>query len=291
MEAVMRKAAIELIEGMRLRGRCNFVPEFAEIFPLQIFMLLVDLPFADAPQLKKIVDGLLHQTGEFSFAEGQRRLYEYMAGKLETRIGGQGNDLLTRMANGQIDGRPISREEAISMSVVVLAAGLDTVASFISFALLFLARNPDRRTELIADPKLIPAAVAEFLRRYPVATAAREIRKDIEYCGVQMKHGDVIALPGSLAGLDEERNVRPMEVDFHRKGIEHSTFGNGAHHCAGAFLARAEVRIILEEWLARIPEFAVAPGAEITFSSGHTLMVDNLPLVWDPARTVAVNGP
>jgi len=291
MEKMIRKIAVDLIEPMRLRGGCNFTTDYAEIFPLQIFMLLVDLPFSDAPVLKKVVDEMLRPKGEFSFAEGRRRLDEYMAKHVDARMGGSGNDLLTRIVNGTVDGRPLTRDEALKTAILVLAGGLDTVANFVSFALLFLARNPDRRRELIDNPALIPAAVDELLRRYPVALAAREIRNDMEYCGVEMRRGDMILMASPAAGIDEEWNERPLEVDFHRGAIEHATFGNGIHRCAGAYLARAEMRITLEEWLSRVPAFDVAPGAEITFTGGVVVTVDRLPLVWDPAKTVAVEAP
>jgi cytochrome P450 len=287
---IIRKIAADLIEGIRLRGYCNFTTDYAEAFPLKIFMLMVNLPFSDAPTLKKLVDELLRPTGELSPGESAGRLAEYMAGYVDARIGAQGDDLLTHIVNGEIDGRSITRDEALSTSLAVLAAGLDTVANFASFALLFLARNPDRRRELIADPELIPRAVDELLRRYPVAMGARELRSDIEYCGVQMKKGEMILAPGPLAGLDEQWNANPLEVDFHRRPINHATFGGGVHQCAGHFLARTEMRITLEEWLSRIPEFEVAPGAEITFTGGHVVTIDRLPLVWDPATTVAVDA-
>jgi cytochrome P450 len=286
---MIRAIAVELIEAVRLRGSCNFTTDYAEAFPLKIFMLMVNLPFSDAPRLKKLVDELLRPTGEISPAESTRRLAEYMSGYLSSRTGVEGDDLLTRIVNGEIDGRPITPEEALSMSLAVLAAGLDTVANFASFALLFLARNPDQRKELIADPELIPAAVDELLRRYPVAMGAREVRSDMEYCGVKLKQGEMILAPGPLAGLDEQWNANPLDVDFHRRPIKHATFGTGVHQCAGHYLARTEMRITLEEWLSRIPEFEVAPGAEITFTGGHVVTIDRLPLRWDPATTIAVN--
>lgn len=95
----------------------------------------------------------------------------------------------------------------------------------------------------------------------------------------------VAALP--LAGADNRPNACPMTVDFARKRMEHATFGGGAHCCSGGHLARLEIRIMLEEWLSRLPELEVAPGASIEFTSGITASVDALPLVWDTASTIA----
>jgi cytochrome P450 len=103
----------------------------------------------------------------------------------------------------------------------------------------------------------------------------------MEFAGVSLKQGDMISTPTPLAGIDERANECPMKVDFHRGNGQHATFGNGPHVCPGANLARNEVRITLEEWLKRIPEFQVAPGQSVQFTGGIAGTVDALPLVWD----------
>lgn len=286
LERMIRAIAIELIEAVRLRGSCNFNAEYGDIFPLKVFMLLVDLPFEDAPRLKKIVDELLRPSGELSFGEATQKLIEYLTPHIDTRMGKKGEDLLSRVVNGDIKGRPMTRDEAINTSISVLAAGLDTVANFAAFALLYLARHPVHRRELAENSVLIPNAVDELLRRFPVAMAAREVRRDMEFYGAQIKEGEMILAPGPLAGLDDRWNKCPLEVDFNRESIKHATFGFGVHHCAGAHLARMEMRITLEEWLARIPDFEVKAGFDITYTGGHVCVVDELPLTWDPASTI-----
>jgi cytochrome P450 len=290
LQGMIRKVAIDLIEQVRLRGSCNFNSEYSHIFPLQVFMILVDLPFSDAHKIKRAVDEVLRPTGEITAAEATQQIIDYLEPHIDERMGKEGDDLLTRIVNGSIRGRPITRGEALNMSIAVLAAGLDTVANFASFALLFLARNADRRKELIEHPERIPVAVDELLRRFPVAMAAREARSDIDFGGVRIKAGDMILASGPLAGLDERWNECPMEVNFEREQIKHATFGFGVHHCAGAHLARLEMCITLEEWLSRIPEFEVAPDTEITYTGGHVCVVDDLPLIWDPAKTVDVSA-
>lgn len=125
----------------------------------------------------------------------------------------------------------------------------------------------------------------ELLRRFPLVSLAREVRNDIEYDGVLLKKGDMVAIPTPLAGTDERLNPRPLEVDFQRDTSQHVTFGNGPHLCPGAQLARTEVRITLEQWLARIPEFSIAPDAKVRFRGGLVGVVDALPLVWEVATT------
>lgn len=91
----------------------------------------------------------------------------------------------------------------------------------------------------------------------------------------------MVQTPTFLHNWDERRYPNPMEVDFDREDVLHGTFGFGAHRCPGSNLARVEVRIFLQEWLPRIPDFQVQPGATPQFEGGLTLAIANLPLVWD----------
>ena len=135
----------------------------------------------------------------------------------------------------------------------------------------------------MADPTLIPAAVDELLRRFPIVTIAREVRNDIEFEGVMLKRGDMVTIAGALVGTDERLNKRPLEVDFGRTGAQHATFGNGRHLCPGMHLARLELKVTIEEWLSRIPNFELAPGSDISFRGGIVGVVESLPLVWKVA--------
>jgi cytochrome P450 len=162
----------------------------------------------------------------------------------------------------------------------VFIAGLDTVVNFLGFLMLFLARNPDYQRQLADEPSGIPAALEEFVRRFGVVSIARMATRDVDFHGARIKEGEMMLIPTVLHGLDERENRDPLRVDFARTGARHSTFGQGPHHCVGAHLARAELRITLEEWLARIPRFALAPDARIESQSGIVGCVRSLPLVW-----------
>lgn len=287
LQGMIRELAIEIIESFRQDGRCNFTHDFAEIYPLKIFMILVNLPFSDAARLKLAADELLRPSGALSFTECVQRLADYITPYIADRREHPGDDVLSNVVNGRVKDRLLTENEALLLSIALLAGGLDTVANFSSFALLDLAQNPERRRELRADPTLIPAAVEEMLRRYGVSTSCRVARSDFDFHGAPIKYDDMILSAGILVGLDEETNPNAMEVDFHRKNGKHAAFGFGTHICAGMHLARLELRIMVEEWLARIPDFEVEPSAEITFTSGHVFAVDRLPLVWDPAQQVS----
>lgn len=277
----IRDLSIGLIDGIKSGGNCDFVTAYSEIFPLRILMRLTGLPEEDAPLLKSWADNIARpQQGSMSLPEVVEAFTGYLTPILRERKTADGQDLLSRIAHGQIRGRPITDEEVIQMCIQTLVAGLDTVVNTLSFIMLFLARNPEHRRALAADPALIPAGVDELMRRFGIVAIAREVIQDITYHGAYLKKGEMIILPTQLHGLDEDVNKCPLDVDFHRVKVEHSAFGNGRHSCPGRYLALHEIRITLEEWLARIPDFEVPDDVEITFSAGAAGSVDSLPLKW-----------
>jgi len=291
MESRIRAIAAGLVEQVRAEGRCNFTTAYAELFPVRIFMGIVDLPVADAPMIKHWADLMIRPDGRTPFEVAKQKIYDYMTPHIAARRGSSGTDLISRLANGKIGDRPLTLEEALDFASQVMIAGLDTVVNFLGFAFLFLARNPSHRRQLAQHPALIPEAVQELFRRFPIVTVAREVRADIEYEGVALRRGDMIVIPTPLVGTDERLNPHSLDVDFHRAGAQHATFGNGRHICAGAHLARLEIRVTIEEWLARIPEFEVEPGAVLRFHSGIVGVIEALPLVWDVSTTCAVTTP
>jgi camphor 5-monooxygenase len=287
VESKIRELAVELVESIAANGKCDFIADYAHQFPVRIFFSLVDLPIAEAAKAKTWSDEMLRpppgvdwSPDKSGFARGLRMFSEYLEPYIDARLGGTGQDMLSRLINGKVNGRPLTRDEALQLSVQMLIAGLDTVVNFLGFAMLFLARNPDQRLELVHNPSLIPDAIEELIRRFPIVVIGREVVEDMDYRGVQLKKGELIATPTPLGGIDETENEDAMEVDFHRRGGEHVTFGNGPHRCPGAHLARTEVRITLEEWLKRIPDFEVEPGHDVTFTGGGVAVVNALPLRW-----------
>jgi len=282
-EPGIRALVADTIEGFRARGHCDFVADFAEILPLTIFMRLVDLPVADIQALKPWADQINRPDGSIEPDEVMARFADYLRPHIRARRATPGDDLLSRIVTGHVNGKELPEDEAIELCTQVLIGGMDTVVSFLGFMMLFLARNPGHRRQLVEKPKLIPAAVEEFLRRFPIVQNGRLVVSDYEFRGVAMKAGDVVIMPGVLHGLDDRIHADPLAVDFKRPRGTHSTFGNGAHHCPGAMLARAELRLTLEEWLARIPDFAVPDDDPPVMQGGIVGCVLRLPLCWAPS--------
>ncbi|MEX3914644.1 cytochrome P450 [Paraburkholderia sp. BR10872] len=282
LESDVRNLAIELIEKIAPRGECEFVSEFSKILPIVIFLRLADLPLSDREQLLEWAEWAVRGNLDERI-ESQHRLGGYIATWVEKRKAQAGGDLVSLIVNAQIDGKPISPERMFGMFIVVLFGGLDTVASLMGFIGRFLAENPAHRRQLIENPELMVSSVDELIRRFGVANTARLITQDMEYKGIQFKKGDQIQLPNSLFGLDDRKFSNPLAVDLTRKPVMHAAFGNGPHRCPGSFLARTEIKVFLQEWLKRIPDFRICEGDKPRCGSGSVNGMLYLPLAWDVA--------
>lgn len=286
-EPFIRQLAINCIEKFRSKGTCEFISEYSAILPIGIFMTLVDLPSEDIPQMKQLADQVTRPDGSLSMAEIMQAFADYLDPYVSQRRNDPGDDMLSDIVNGQINGALISYDDAMDLCIQFLIAGMDTVASFLGFMLLFLANHPNHRQQLLDDPSLIPAAADEFLRRYGLVSIARTVTRDQAFNGVTLKAGDYVCVPTLLHGIDPNEYADPLAVDFRREVQRHSTFGNGPHRCPGQFLARTEVRVTLEEWLQRIPHFSVDPQRPVRMQAGIVGSVLALPLTWKVAETTA----
>lgn len=280
MEGKITAIVNDLIDEFEGQGHCNFTQQFASILPIRIFLSMMNLPESDIAQTKYWADQITRPDGSMPFGVAMQNLKDYLTPFIDQRAGKDGTDMLSRLINTETNGRRLTREESIKVVVQVFIAGLDTVVNFLGFVFLFLAQNPDHRRQLASGEVACAGAVEEILRRYPLVTIGREVVSDIEFYGAQLKAGDMIAIPTPIAGMDESFNPHPETVDFDRKSIRSLTFGTGPHICPGKNLARTEVRITLQEWFRRIPEFTLRDEQSPTFTGGIVGVVDELNLEW-----------
>ena len=280
LEGDLRRLALELLEQIVPRGRCEFFDDFAKRLPVITFLRLVNLPLEDREHLLDLTEKSVRPKSEADRMDAIVGLQEYCAKWIIERRRNPGPDLFSRMVNAQFNGRAINDYELTGMLFNVIFGGLDTVASALTFTAHCLATQPDVRRELVADRSLIPNAIEEFLRRYGIPNTARVITHDFEYKGVSFRKDEQVLLSKTLHGLDERRYPEPLRVDLRRDVRRHAAFGEGVHRCPGSFLARLEMRIFLEEWLPRVPEFQVAAGETVRTSSGPVNGMLYLPLTW-----------
>ena len=275
-----RVCANELIDGLIGRGECEFIDEFAKHLPIVMFLRLVDLPLEDRPRLLAMSEKASRPRSPEENRQAFVDLHAYMASWIERRRSHPGDDAISRIVHGRVEGRPLNDREIMSILNIVMFGGLDTVASMLGFVAWHLARHAVDRARLQNDPNIVPRAVEEFLRRYGLANNGRLVMRDVELGGVMLRRGDQIVVPNGLYGLDEALFPDALQVDFDRPAQPHAAFGNGPHRCPGSFLARTEIRVFIEEWLRRIPDFSVKQGTGARMRSGFVNGMVSLPLQW-----------
>ena len=161
---------------------------------------------------------------------------------------------------------------------LLLVAGIDTTWSAIGAALWHLATSPSDRRRLVAEPTLLPTAIEELLRAYAPVTMARVVAKETTINGCTFKEGQMVMLCFPAANRDPAMFPDADKVVIDRKENRHAAFGLGIHRCIGSSLARMEIVVALQEWLAAFPQFELAPDAVVTWSIGTTRGPRQLPL-------------
>ena len=279
LENEVQQLAGRLIDGLQPRGTCEFMSEFALHLPIAIFMRLTNLPMEDREKLLAYTQMTTRGTAA-ERGDAHRLMMEYLGPVIEARRATPGDDLLSAVIHAKVGGAPINDTDMMSVLLVILFGGLDTVASTLGFIAHFLAGSPRHRQELLADPGLIRRAIDEFMRRFSPSNTARTLTRDFDYNGVQFKKDEKIYVPPVLAGMDDRRYPDAFAIDFHRADMAHSSFGAGPHRCPGALLAQLEIKLFLQEWLKRIPDFCVLAGEIPVFGTGQVNCVERLVLTW-----------
>ncbi|MSP61926.1 MAG: cytochrome P450 [Myxococcales bacterium] len=191
-----------------------------------------------------------------------------------------GDDLIGWLMAAEVEGERLTRENILDISYLLILAGLDTFASSLACMIARLARLPELRRRLVAEPDLFAGAVEELLRfESPVQTGFRTATTDVEIAGEVIAAGTTFFLCWSSANLDPAAFPDPLAIDVARRPNPHIAFGNGFHRCLGIHLARMELRTALDQLHRRIPDYALKPGHELVFS-GKPRTVNGLPLVW-----------
>ena len=169
------------------------------------------------------------------------------------------------------------------MLTVLVLAGLDTTRATLGYIFWHLATHPEHRRRLIDEPELIPTAVEEALRYYPIVFGdGRKVTRDAEFYGVQLKKGDMVYALVAGANRDPRAYEQADEFLVDRKRNNHMGFANGPHRCLGMHLARRELVLAVQEWLRVIPDFHIATDAELSERGGGAMMtLTSLPLAWE----------
>lgn len=277
----IRKLATDLVEGVYPNGGCEFITEIAQKYPIGIFMNLVDAPRGDAQMLLGLSKSHLRAPSHQDRLGARDVMGEYVKGLIRERQKTPGEDLLTKIVFAKMPSRPLTDDEIVGMAVTIFFAGLDTVASTLSFVMHFLGTHPDHYGQIREDPEIIEDALEEMVRAHTANNSWRSASHDFEYKNIRFTKGDRILLARPLIGMDDRITAHPTEVDFKRPSVTHLAFGAGPHRCIGSHLARAEMRILLEVWMKKIPEFRVVSSK---MGGGRNWRFDEINFAWDVAH-------
>jgi cytochrome P450 len=280
LEEKIRGYAREYISPMRDRGGCEFLSEFAFEFPIKVFLELMGLPQERVGEFMQWEHNLLHEPNLDEVVRTIRAVVDYLRSEIQARRVNPRDDLISFGLEVEKDGRKLTDNELLGFCFNLFIGGLDTVSTNMSWQFLHLTQRRDQQAALRADPKLIPAAIEEMMRVYASVATSRECVKETRLGDVLVKPGDKVMLATFLAGHDPTVYAQPSEVILDR-APRHVSFGYGSHLCIGMHLARREMRIALEEFLAAIPEFSIAADADITYYLASIIQPTTLPLVWN----------
>ena len=280
LETRIRALANELTDEFIDKGECEFDEVFGRPLPVLVFLDLMGLPRNMCDTFVSWAMALLHSNDRQIMGDTLKTIGDYLKIAIAEKIANPDDGLVSRIAHAEFDGKPISEKEAFGFVTFLFIAGLDTVFATLNNIWLWLARNPDRVQEIINDPDNINAQVEELLRVFSVTFSGRTVAQDVELRGVQLKKGDKITSILPACNYDPEVFPNPTEVNFHRPKKIILAFTVGVHSCMGAHLARLEIKIALQEWLKRIPDFKVKPGAETIYRPGGVIGPESVPLVW-----------
>jgi cytochrome P450 len=282
-EVLTRRLCRELVDSFVGTGRADAAADYAQQIPVRVIAHILGVP----SDMSDTFTGWVRDVLEFAY-DGERRLrgitgiMAYLEEAIAQRRAEPRDDLITELVQAEVDGEPIADGYILGMCGLLLIAGIDTTWSAIGSSLWHLATHADDRRRLANEPELMATAIEELLRAYAPVTMARRLPHDVEYQGCPMKAGERVLMNFPAANRDPEVFPDADRVILDREHNRHVAFGAGIHRCAGSNLARMELRVALEEWLARIPEFEVEDPALVTWAGGQVRGPRNIPVVFPP---------
>ena len=281
LEPKTRAVCDELIDGFLGKPRVDAAQAYSRHIPVRIIAFMLGVPEGDSPRfidwIHRILEvGITDQTAAMTAG---REMAEYFVGHIERTAREGGDNLISDLLAARDDDQPLPPEHINGTLRLLLIAGIDTTWSAIGSSLWHLAQHPEDRRRLVAEPRLMPLAIEEFLRAYAPVTMAREVVKETTLAGCPIKTGNMLLLSFPAANRDPAMFPDAEKVIIDRKENRHAAFGLGIHRCVGSNLARMEMRIAVEAFLKRIPEFRLDPSAAVTWSEGTVRGPRRLPLL------------
>jgi cytochrome P450 len=283
-EKYTRVLCRRLVDGFAATGKVDAAAGYAQQIPVRVIGVLLGVP----EDMSDEFTGWVRDVLEFAHVperrmRGRNAIAGYFFSVMEERRDRPGDDIISYLLHQQVEGEPIPDAHVLGTVALTLVAGVDTTWSAIGSAMWHLATHQEDRRRLVHEPELMPTAIEELLRAYSPVTMARIVAQDVEFHGCPMHAGDRVLLNFPAANRDPAMFEDADTVILDREHNRHVAFGAGIHRCAGSNLARMELRVAIEEFLARIPDFELDPVGEVTWAGGQVRGPRTVPVVFTPA--------
>jgi len=290
----IRSIARDLVDAIADRGECELMADFAEPFSAFITGRVL-MGIDDDERIQEIQrsnHGIAQAHDKSESEANWNKLKAHVEELYDERTRKpRPNDLVSAVTTAEIEGRRVTRDEAVSCLMILHLGGLDTVTDAIGSITVRLTEQPEL-TELVANPEWMRTNLDEFLRlNTPVDHEGRTVTRDVELSGQHLSEGDRVMLVYVCANRDESVFPHADRLDFERERNRHIAFGMGPHRCVGSHLARLEIEVGFEELLGRIDDLQIRPGDKVDWKVGLSFGPKRVPLVYRPNVRSPSRGP
>ena len=289
MEDEIRRIVDHYLDAVIESGHCDLVADLTGPFPMDVISAILGIAEGDREHLREAADKVLIRIdGEPTIPdeayEGMFELLAYFMEDLPRRRAGGGTGLISDLLQLEVDGRGLSEEEMLGFCVLFVIAGHETTTKMVANAVELLSRHPEQKSDVVANPELIPGLIEEVLRFHnSTQYMHRTLTRDKEIHGRRMRAGDSVLLLIGAANHDDREFGPSSEVfDIYRRPERHLGFGYGAHFCLGAALARLEGKVALEQIHSRIGDYEVDHEDKARFHSSNVTGWTSLPIAFTP---------
>ncbi len=260
-----------LIDAFAGRGRADLVRELTFPFPVHVIAGMLGLPAGDLPRFHRWAVQLISVGFDpANGMTGSQRLAEYLKPLIAERRARPGDDLVSVLAQAELDGQRLDDEHILGFLRLLLPAGAETTYRSSSNLLFGLLSRPEQLEALRGDRSLMDAAIEEGLRwEAPLTGIARRCTRDAQVAGQAIPAGAIVSVNLGSANHDETRYERPEEFDLFRPPRQHMAFAFGPHRCLGMHLARMETAVAVGAVLDRLPNLRLDPKAHDVHITGR----------------------
>ncbi len=289
MEGHIQRLCCEIVDGIALKGECDFVTSVASELPLLVIAELVGCPLEDRAKLFNWSNQMVgFEDPEFAnearATDAMGEMFEYASRLAAKRRSDPRDDLTSVLVNAEIDGERLDELGFNMFFMLLILAGNETTRNAISGGMLALSEHRDQWQKLLDDPALLPTATEEILRYVsPVISMRRTATRDTEIAGQRIRENDKVVMFYPSANRDADAFENPDRFDVTREPNPHLAFGWGPHFCLGASLARGEIRGIFSELLSRFPDIEVC-GPVRRMRSSTVNSIKSMPVRFTPER-------